>query len=155
VRHRFDAAQFLDDIEEHRATSVCLVPVMLQRVLALGEDEIRTRDLSSLRVIFSAGSQLPAEVALKTMEGFGDVAYNLYGSTAGSVATLSTPADIHAAPTSVGKPALGARVRILDEQGRELPQGRTGRIFVGTTTPFEGYTGGEHKEVINGLMATG
>ncbi len=155
VRQRFDAAQFLDDIERYRATSVCVVPVMLQRVLALGEDEIRKRDLSSLRVIFSAGSQLPAEVALKTMDLFGDVVYNLYGSTEVSVATLATPADIHAAPTSVGKPALGARVRILDDKGHELPQGQTGKIFVGTTTPFEGYTGGEQKQVIDGLMATG
>jgi fatty-acyl-CoA synthase len=155
LRRRFDAAQLLDDVEQHRASTVCVVPVMLQRVLALGEDEIRRRDLSSLRVIFSAGSQLPAEVALKTIDLFGDVVYNLYGSTEVSVATLATPADVRAAPTSVGKPALGARVKILDENGDELPQGQTGKIFVGTTTPFEGYTGGEHKEVINGLMATG
>jgi fatty-acyl-CoA synthase len=155
LRPTFDAAQLLDDIERHRAPSVCVVPVMLQRVLALGDDEIRKRDLSSLRVVFSAGSQLPAEVALKTMDLLGDVVYNLYGSTEVSVATLATPADIRAAPTSVGKPALGARVKILDDKGHELPQGQTGRIFVGTTSPFEGYTGGEHKEVIDGLMATG
>ncbi len=155
VRRRFDPAQFLDDIERHRATASCIVPVMLQRVLALGKEEIRRRDLSSLRIVFSAGSQLPAEVALKTMELLGDVVYNLYGSTEVSVATLATPADIHAAPTSVGKPALGARIKILDEYGRELPQGQIGRIFVGTVTPFEGYTGGQHKEVIDGMMSTG
>lgn len=155
LRRRFDAAQFLDDIERHHATGVCVVPVMLQRMLALGEDEIRGRDLSSLRVVFSAGSQLPAEVALKAMDLLGDVIYNLYGSTEVSVVTLATPADIRAAPTSVGKPALGAHVKILDERGNELPQGQTGRIFVGTTSPFEGYTGGQHKEVIDGLMSTG
>jgi fatty-acyl-CoA synthase len=155
LRRQFDAAQFLDDVEQHRATSACVVPVMLQRVLALGEDQIRSRDVSSLKIIFCAGSQLPAEVALTAMDLFGDVIYNLYGSTEVSVATLATPVDIHAAPTSVGRPALGARVKILDEKGHELPQGETGKIFVGTTTPFEGYTGGEHKEVIDGLMATG
>jgi fatty-acyl-CoA synthase len=71
------------------------------------------------------------------------------------VATLATPHDIRAAPTSVGWPALGVRIRILDEHGRELPRGQVGRIFVGTTSPFEGYTGGEHKQVIDGRMATG
>jgi fatty-acyl-CoA synthase len=155
LRRRFDPATFLDDIERQRATGVCVVPVMLQRVLALGEEEIRKRDVSSLRVIFCAGAQLPAEVALQTMDLLGDKIYNLYGSTEVSVATLATPADIRAAPTSVGKPALGAQVKILDERGRELPQGQTGRIFVGTTTPFEGYTGGQHKEIIDGLMSTG
>ncbi len=156
LRRHFDAAQFLDDIEQHRATAACVVPVMLQRVLALGEDEIRRHQIRGhLRIVFSAGSQLPAEVALKTMDLLGDVVYNLYGSTEVSVATLATPADIRSAPTSVGKPALGARIKILDEKGHELPQGQTGKIFVGTISPFEGYTGGEHKEVVDGMMATG
>ncbi len=155
LRKRFDPAQFLDDIEQHRATGVGVVPVMLQRVLGLGDEEIRKRDLSSLRVIFCAGSQLPAEVALKTMDLLGEVIYNLYGSTEVSVVTLATPEDIRAAPTSVGKPALGARVKILDEKGNELPRGQSGRVFVGTPSPFEGYTGGQHKEIIDGLMSTG
>jgi fatty-acyl-CoA synthase len=155
LRRKFDAAQFLDDIEAHGATGVCVVPVMLQRVLALGEEEIRKRDLSSLRVAFCAGSQLPADVAIRSMDLLGDNIYNLYGSTEVSVATLATPEDIRAAPTSVGKPALGSKIKILDEHGKELPQGETGRIFVGTTSPFEGYTGGGHKEIIDGLMSTG
>jgi fatty-acyl-CoA synthase len=155
LRRRFDPGAFLDDIEAHRATAVCVVPVMLQRVLALGEDEIGKRDTSSLRVIFCAGSQLPAEVATRATQLFGDVIYNLYGSTEVSVATLATPEDVRAAPASVGKPALGARVKILDEHGRELPTGEVGRIFVGTVSPFEGYTGGGTKEVVDGLMSTG
>jgi acyl-CoA synthetase (AMP-forming)/AMP-acid ligase II len=155
LRRRFDAAEFLDDITRHRATAVSVVPVMLQRVLALGEEEIRQRDLSSLRVVFCAGSQLPADVAIRAMDLLGDVIYNLYGSTEVSLATLATPADIRAAPASVGKPLLGSRVRILDEHGNEVPQGSTGRIFVGTTYPFEGYTGGGGKEIVNGLLSTG
>jgi fatty-acyl-CoA synthase len=155
LRRKFEAGQFLDDLAEHQATGACVVPIMLQRVLALGEEEVRKRDLSHLRVVFCAGSQLPAEVATKASDLLGDVIYNLYGSTEVSVATLATPEDIRIAPSSVGKPALGSRIKILDEHGKELPQGETGRIFVGTTSPFEGYTGGGHKDVIDGLMSTG
>jgi len=155
LRRRFDAAQFLDDIAAHRATAVCVVPVMLQRVLALGDEAIAARDLSSLRAIFSAGAQLPAEVALQTQEVLGEVIYNLYGSTEVALATMTTPEDVRAAPTSVGKPLLGSRIKILDERGRELPQGQTGRIFVGTSSPFEGYTGGGGKEIIDGMLSTG
>jgi fatty-acyl-CoA synthase len=155
LRRKFDPATFLDDIERHRATGVCVVPVMLQRVLALGEDEIRERDLSSLRVVFCAGSQLPADLAIKAMDVFGDVIYNLYGSTEVAVATLATPHDIRAAPTSVGKPTMGSRVKILDEHGKGVPKGEKGRIFVASTIPFEGYTGGGGKEIIDGLLATG
>jgi fatty-acyl-CoA synthase len=155
LRRKFDAAQFLDDLEAHKATGACVVPIMLQRVLALGEDEVRRRDLSALRVVFCAGSQLPADVATRAADLLGEVIYNLYGSTEVSVATLATPEDVRIAPQSVGKPALGARIRILDDHGAELPQGATGRIFVGTTSPFEGYTGGGHKEIVNGMMSTG
>jgi acyl-CoA synthetase (AMP-forming)/AMP-acid ligase II len=155
LRRRFDASEFLEDVEAHSATGICVVPVMLQRILALDETEVAKRDLSSLRVAFCAGSQLPAEVAIRAMDLLGDVIYNLYGSTEVSVATLATPEDIRAAPASVGKPALGSRVKILDESGNVVPRGEKGRIFVGTATPFEGYTGGGNKEVIDGLLSTG
>ncbi|WP_354701780.1 Long-chain-fatty-acid--CoA ligase [Paraconexibacter sp. AEG42_29] len=155
LRRKFEAGQFLDDLATHKATGACVVPIMLQRVLALGEEDVRRRDLSALRVVFCAGSQLPAEVATKAQALLGPVIYNLYGSTEVSVATLATPEDVRVAPQSVGRPALGAKIRIFDEAGKELPQGQTGRIFVGTTSPFEGYTGGGKKDVIDGLMSTG
>ncbi len=155
LRRRFDAIQLLDDIATHHATAVCVVPIMLQRILALDHDEIRRRDLSSLRIVFSAGSQLPAEVAISTMDALGEVIYNLYGSTEVALATMTTPEDVRAVPTSVGRPLLGSRVQVLDDHGRALPQGRTGRIFVGTLSPFEGYTGGGGKEIIDGMLSTG
>ena len=155
LQSKFDAARFLDASAAHGATTWCVVPIMLQRVLALGEDEIRRRDLSNLRVVFCAGSQLPADVAVRSMDVLGDVIYNMYGTTEVSLATMSTPADIRAAPTSVGKPMLGVKVKLFDDQGQAVPKGETGRIFVGTTSPFEGYTGGGGKEVIDGLMSTG
>jgi len=155
LRRHFDPARLLDDVERHRATAICVVPVMLQRVLALGDEELARRDLGSLRVAFCAGAQLPGDVATRTMDRLGDVVYNLYGSTEVSVATLATPADLRAAPTTVGRPALGSRVRVLGDDGRAVPAGRSGRIFVGTASPFEGYTGGGGKEVVDGLLATG
>jgi fatty-acyl-CoA synthase len=155
LRSAFEPAQMLADSQRHRATTWCVVPVMLQRLLALGQDEIRRHDLSSLRVVFCAGSQLPADVAIRTMDLLGDVVYNLYGSTEVSVATLATPQDLRAAPASVGRPALGSRVRILGEDCAEVATGTPGRIFVGSTTPFEGYTGGGTKEMVDGLMGTG
>jgi fatty-acyl-CoA synthase len=155
LRRKFDAQQFLADSDRHGATTWCVVPVMLQRVLALGEDAVRAHDLSSLRVAFCAGSQLSADVARRATSVLGDVIYNLYGSTEVSVATLATPEDVRAAPSSVGRPTLGSRVRVLDESGDAVAQGVTGRIFVGGVSPFEGYTGGGGKQIIDGLMFTG
>ena len=155
LRRKFEAEQLVADIEKHKATTVCVVPIMLQRVLALGEDTVRSYDTSSLRAIFCAGSQLPAAVATAAQDLLGEVIYNLYGSTEVALATMATPSDIREAPTSVGKPMLGCRIKIVDDNGREVPAPGTGRIFVGAATQFEGYTGGGTKEFIDGLMASG
>ncbi len=155
LRRKFDPAELLEDLASHKATGACVVPVMLQRVIALGPEEVAKHDLSALDVVFCAGSQLPAEVATRATELLGDVIYNLYGSTEVSVATIATPEDIRIAPSSVGKAALGSIIKILDDHGHPLSQGKTGRIFVGTVSPFEGYTGGGSKEIVDGLMSSG
>ncbi|MFL6156322.1 MAG: AMP-binding protein [Marmoricola sp.] len=155
LRTKFDARQLLADIDEHSASTICVVPVMLQRVVELGPEVINQYDVSSLRCAFTAGSQLPAQVSKQVSELIGDVIYNLYGSTEVSVATLATPDDVRDFPTSVGRPTLGVVIKILGDDGKPLPQGTTGRIFVGTTAPFEGYTGGGGKDIVDGLMATG
>ena len=86
---------------------------------------------------------------------FGPVLYNLYGSTEIAYATIATPADLEAAPGSVGRVVRGAVIKILGADGEELATGETGRIFVGHMIEFEGYTGGGDKERIRGLISSG
>ncbi|MFL5856367.1 MAG: AMP-binding protein, partial [Solirubrobacteraceae bacterium] len=155
LRRKFDPEQTLAATAEHRATTLVVVPVMLQRILEVPE-EVRDRyDLRALRVIAVSGSALPGQLATATMDAFGDIVYNLYGSTEVAWATIATPEDLRAAPGCAGRPPRGTIVKLYDEDGREVPQGDTARIFVGNEMMFEGYTGGGSKEVINGLMATG
>ena len=103
----------------------------------------------------ASGSALPGDLALTWMDTFGDNLYNIYGSTEVAYASIATPEDLREAPTSAGKPPWATVVKILDADGRELDQGETGRIFVGNAMLFEGYTGGESKEVVDGLMSSG
>ncbi len=155
LRRRFDPEEVLADIEEHGCSAFVAVPVMLKRILDL-EEEVRSRhDTSSLRAVAVSGSALPGDLAVRWMDEFGDTLYNMYGSTEVSTATLATPADMRAAPGTAGRPARGTVVRLYDDEGRPVPQGQTGRIFVGNAILFEGYTGGGSKDVIDGLMATG
>ena len=155
TRRRFKPEEFLAGIAEHRATAAIVVPAMLQRTLELGADRIAEFDTSSLRIIFCGGSQLPGAVATETMDTFGEILYVLYGSTEVAYASISVPADHRAAPTTVGKTTLGTTVRLLDDQGREVPRGQPGRIFVSNGVEFEGYTDGQTKEVIGGVMSSG
>jgi fatty-acyl-CoA synthase len=155
LRRRFDPEETLASLEEHRATAMVMVPVMLQRTLELGEEKIKEHDLSSLRIIFLSGSALPADVAKRAIKAFGPVVYNLYGSTEISYATIATPDDLAADPTSVGEVVRGSVVKIFGDEDNELPPGESGRIFVGNISQFEGYTGGGNKDLIDGLMASG
>ncbi|MGH3992781.1 MAG: AMP-binding protein, partial [Pseudonocardiaceae bacterium] len=155
TRRRFDPEQTLDGLERHRCTGLSVVPVMLQRIVALGPEAIRARRLADLRIIAVSGSQLSAELATKAMDLFGDVVYNVYGSTEVSYGSIATPEDLRAAPGCAGSPPFGTTVKIVDEHGAELPTGQTGRIFVGNLAQFSGYTGGGSKEVIRDLMSSG
>jgi fatty-acyl-CoA synthase len=155
LRRRFDPEETLASLEEHSSTAMVMVPVMLQRTLELGEEKIREHDTSSLRIIFLSGSALSADVARRAIKAFGPVVYNLYGSTEISYATIATPDDLKDDPTSVGKVVRGSVVKIFGDDGKELPTGESGRIFVGNVSQFEGYTGGGNKDLIDGLMASG
>jgi fatty-acyl-CoA synthase len=155
LRRKFTPETMLQAVAEHECTALAVVPVMLQRTLELPDEAIERYDVSSLRVIAASGSALPGELATKAMDLFGDVLYNLYGSTEVAWATIATPEDLRAAPGTAGRPPRGTIVKIYDENGTEVQQGETGRIFVGNEMLFEGYTGGGNKDVIDGLMSTG
>jgi acyl-CoA synthetase (AMP-forming)/AMP-acid ligase II len=155
LRRRFDPEETLRAIERSRADVVALVPVMAQRILALPEETLARYSLPTLRVASISGSALPGDLALAWMDRFGDTVYNLYGSTEVSVATIATPGDLRAAPGTAGKPPRGTALRLFDEEGREVAPGEVGRIFVGSELAFDGYTGGDSKQAIEGLLSSG
>ncbi|HEY7051746.1 MAG TPA: long-chain-fatty-acid--CoA ligase FadD2 [Mycobacterium sp.] len=155
LRRKFRPLTVAEDIEKYRATALVVVPVMLSRMLDALDSADRGYDLTSLRIVFVSGSQLGAELATRATKRLGPVLYNLYGSTEIAFATIARPKDLDINPATVGPIVKGAKVRILDENGKEVPQGEVGRIFVGNFMPFEGYTGGGGKQIIDGLLSSG
>ena len=155
LRRRFDPADTLRSISDHRASALIVVPVMLARMLELGAEAVSAHQLSSLRVIAVSGSALPGPLAQDVMDAFGEKLYNLYGSTEVAWATVASPQDLRAAPGTAGRPPRGTVVKILDPEWRELPAGSSGRIFVGSEMLFGGYTGGGDKLRWGDLMSTG
>ncbi|MGB5545400.1 MAG: AMP-binding protein, partial [Polyangiales bacterium] len=155
MTRRFDPEATLRALEEHRCTSLAVVPIMMQRMLALPHEVKRKYDLSSLRITAASGSALPGHLATEWMDTFGDNLYNFYGSTEVAMASVASPEDMRAAPGTVGKPPLGTVVKILDPQGEPLPSGQTGRIFVANGISFEGYTSGDDKERLGSMVSSG
>jgi acyl-CoA synthetase (AMP-forming)/AMP-acid ligase II/uncharacterized protein YndB with AHSA1/START domain len=155
LQRRFDPLAALRMIEQERCTSTFAVPIMLQRILDLPQHTRDQHRTSSLRVVASSGSALPGRFVTAFLDTFGDVLYNLYGSTEVSWASIADPADLRAAPTTAGRCPLGTRVGILDERGHPVPPGVVGRICVGNDMLFEGYTNGTTNEVYDRMMVTG
>jgi fatty-acyl-CoA synthase len=155
-QRRFKPERVLEAIAEHRPTALVVVPVMLSRIVSLIEAEPDRYDTSSLRIVFCSGAQLEAELVRRARRALGEVLYNFYGSTEVAYATFATPEDLRDAPGTAGRVPLGAVVRLYDFDGRPVEgAGNPGRIFVGNSFQFDGYTGGGTKEVIDGLMSTG
>jgi acyl-CoA synthetase (AMP-forming)/AMP-acid ligase II len=155
LRRKFDPEETLKAISQHGASALVVVPVMLQRIISLPPETIARYDVRCLKVIAVSGSAFPGELATRAMDMFGDIVYNLYGSTEVAWATIATPDDLRAAPGTAGRPPLGTAVKLLDEEGQEVAPGEVGRIFVANEFMFEGYTDGGSKEVVGGMMRTG
>jgi len=154
LQRRFDPEATLAAIERERITCCAMVPVMLQRILELPPDVRHRYDTSSLRTVPVSGSALPGALATRFMDEYGDLLYNLYGTTEVAWATIARPADLRRAPGTAGRPPRDTIVRVLDDDGAPVRAGRTGRIFVGNEMLLEPRTG-RGIETFDGLMATG
>ena len=155
LRRKFDPEECLRVTQDERCEAMVVIPVMLQRIMALPQEVKDGYDLTRVEIVAASGSALPGDLALTWMDQFGDNLYNLYGSTEVAYASVADPTDLREAPASAGRPPYATQVRILDADGRPVPDGEPGRIFVGNKMLFEGYTGGGHKEVRDGLMSSG
>ncbi|WP_083982229.1 SDR family NAD(P)-dependent oxidoreductase [Actinomadura hibisca] len=149
LRRRFDAAGSLQVIADERAGALAAVPVMLQRIMELPEAERARHDTSCLRAVLTGGAPVRPATVTAFMDAFGDVLGNGYGSSEVGIATIASPADLRAAPGTVGRPVHGVPVRVLDGSGRPVPAGTTGRILVGGPMVADGQGG------TGGLVDTG
>ncbi|GAB4583559.1 AMP-binding protein [Nocardia sp. IFM 10818] len=152
---RFDAEDCLRRIAEHRVTALIVVPVMVNRILDLPEHVRARYDLSSLRIVASCGAPLAGATVQRFLAGFGDLLYNVYGSTEVSWASIADPADLKVSPTTAGRPPLGTKIGVLGADRRPVPVGTVGRIFVGNHMLFDGYTDATPPDEADGMLDTG
>ena len=155
LQRRFDPQWAKDTLERQECNAMFAVPVMLQRMMEIPADPGGKARRKDLRVIATSGSAYPHGFTTTFMDEYGDVLYNLYGSTEASWVCIATPGDLRRDPDTAGTPPLGTVVKILDADNREVPTGETGRIFCGNELVFDGYTSGTTKDFVDGLVSTG
>ena len=135
----FKPEAFLELVERHAVTTTAVVPTMLHRILSLPLETRRKYDARTLRAVFSGGAPLPAPVAAEFMDAYGDVLFNFYGATETGLVTLAKPADLRAAPGTIGKALPGNDIRLLGEDGAEVAPGQVGELFVKNKMLVAGY----------------
>ncbi len=123
---KFDAAGYLTLAQQHRITHTTLVPVQYRRIMALPDFD--RHDLSSFRYKFCTSSPFPAELMKDVLARWPGALLDVYGMTeGGGVCTLEAhkyPDKLH----TVGKPVEGHDIRLIDDDGREVPSGGTGEV---------------------------
>lgn len=155
LRRRADAPTVLSALSAHGCTALVAVPVILDRLCSLPSAERAEHDTSRLRVVASSGAALQPELVGRFHAAFGPVLHNLYGATEVSWATIAGPKDLTEAPGTVGRAPFGTRLAVLDDHDVPLPPGRVGRVFVGNSLLFDGYSDGGDRPRVGGLVATG
>ena len=126
----FDALRALELIERHAVTHAYLVPTMYRRLLALSEAERARFSVATLHHVTSTGSPCPPDVKRRMIDWFGPVITEAYGaSETGYVTFIDSPTWL-ANPGSVGQALGSAKLRIVDDEGRALPAGQVGAIYV-------------------------
>ncbi|CAM3824223.1 acyl-CoA synthetase [Smaragdicoccus niigatensis] len=156
LQRRFNPETTIRNLVKTKASTLVLVPTMLQRIVDLGPRKLAKYDTSSLQLIVVAGSSLSPDLCRRTAAAFGNVLYNMYGSTEVAVATVATPSELRRAPGTVGRPPVGCQVALYDDDRNLIKTPNTlGTIFVSSGLSFTGYTDGRNKEIVDGLLSTG
>jgi len=146
---RFDAQRVLDEISRSKCTVFMGVPTIYIKLL---EDGIKAGDLSSMRLWTVGSAPMPVEALNKFREKYGADILERYGMTETAVVITSNPLKGKKKPGSVGLPIPGVEVKIVDEEGNEVPTNEVGEIAVKGPSVMKGYWNkpAETEEVFKG-----
>lgn len=155
TRRRFDPEATLALVDEHRASGLSVVPVMLERIMDLPDAILDRYSLRSLRFVSASGSRMRPQAVTAFMDRFGDLVHNSYNATEAGQISVAQPADLRHAPDTAGRAVRGTLLRVVDDTGRDVGTDVVGRILVRGASPFDGYTAGASKEFVDGYMVSG
>jgi len=137
----FDPLDLLKTIEKERITFTSLVPTHYIMMLALPEEVKKSIDVSSIRQLLISSAPARRETKLAIMDYFKNAElWEAYGSTEAGLVTLLRPEEQFKKLGSIGREIFGTdRIKILDEEGNEVPDGQVGELYSRTASIFKEY----------------
>ncbi|MCC6527182.1 MAG: AMP-binding protein [Polyangiaceae bacterium] len=136
----FEAEPTLSALSRHAIHSVFLVPTMIRRILELGPELFLANPTPELRGIVSGAAEFPTALREAAIRRFGAAhIFDFYGATELGWVTLIDGTEMLAHPGSVGRALAGQEIAIFDRDGRTLPVGETGLVYVRNEQTMSGY----------------
>jgi acyl-CoA synthetase (AMP-forming)/AMP-acid ligase II len=137
----FDPRDLLRTIDQYKITFTSLVPTHYMMILNLPEDFRADVDVSSIRQLLISSAPATKDLKMAIMGYFKNAElWEAYGCTEGGIATTLRPEDQLKKLGSIGKEVFGNdRIRLLDEDGNEVPDGEIGELFYRGPCIFKGY----------------
>ncbi|HLV54527.1 MAG TPA: AMP-binding protein [Actinotalea caeni] len=134
MAHGADGAELVELVHAHDAGVLAVVPAQLADVLHALEDEVAAGaplpELPTLRRVVTGSAPLTAGLVERARALLGDIVVDFYGSSEAGTATIARPDDLRTAPGTVGRPAAGVRVEIVDDGGAPVPVGVVGQVRI-------------------------
>lgn len=124
LRQRFDAAEAAALIVSEGIDTIVVVPTMLQRLLNVTAGEL------PLRCVVTGGAPLASTLANATRDRFGEILFNLYGTSEAGLSALATPRDLASVPNTIGRPVWGAEIAVRGADGAPIASGEVGELHV-------------------------
>ncbi len=135
IMERFDEEAYLQAIETHRVTHTQVVPTMFVRLLKMPEDVRLRYDCSSLLCALHVAAPCPVDIKHRMIAWWGPILLEYYAGTEGNGVTATTTPEWLDHVGSVGRALVGS-LRILDEEGAELPRGEVGNVYFDSGLKF-------------------
>ncbi|CEA01197.1 AMP-dependent synthetase and ligase [Pseudomonas saudimassiliensis] len=134
---KFDAKTYLELAEQHRATHTMLVPVQYQRIMS--RDDFDRYDLSSFQMKFSTSAPFHGELKADVLARWPGGLVEFYGMTEGGGSCMLLAHQFPDKLDTVGRPLDGHDMRVIDEDGNELPHGEIGEVVGHSVAMMSGY----------------
>ena len=125
LQERFNANRAVSSMLKHQVEVLIVVPVMLQRFIT--RDKL---DLIYVRCILCGGAQLSPSLVQMTLNNYQYNIANLYGTSEAGFSVMATREELTYHPNTIGQAIQGVRLKIVDEQTQELPQGKVGQLYI-------------------------
>jgi acyl-CoA synthetase (AMP-forming)/AMP-acid ligase II len=135
-----DPLEVLKLIHDEKITQSLIVPTLSNFILNLPEEEKSNRDLSSFRTLISATAPLLTKTKRDLLNFFKNTElYELYSASELGMVTTLRPEDQMRKTRCCGKPFIGVEIKLLDEEGKEVPIGEPGELYMKGFNTFKEY----------------